>query len=67
MESPEASASADICTPERSTNDVVVVQPNENCSTIANSNSPERKYIEPHPHEVSLEYNMRVQWARPGK
>ena len=69
MDSPEALTSADIYTPVRSTNDVVVVQANKNCSNIVNLNSPGRKYIEPqpHPHEVSLDYNMRVQWERPGK
>ena len=62
-----ASTSVVVDTPEIPITNAENREMNENCSTLVNVASSARKYIEPHPHETSADYNMRVQWQRKGK
>ena len=67
MQSPDTSTSASALTPEMPSTLASNATHNENCSNLGNTNFSERKYVVPHPHETSLDYNLRAQWERPGK
>ena len=67
MHSPLASTSVVVDTPEIPITNAENREMNEKFSTLVNVASPARKYIEPHPHETSADYNMRVQWQQKGK
>ena len=68
---PVLPTSVNICTPELTTLAIVDSeindQTNENCPGIANVQISERKFVVCHPHETSADYNLKVQWNRPGK
>ena len=67
IRSPDQPTRAHICTPETTTNTGDSAHSDENSSHRANTTSSDLKHVEPHPHETSVDYNMRVQWNRPGK
>ena len=67
MISPELAQNVVVCTPEIPTGVNVNHAADENSSEFSNTEVSDRKYIVPHPHETNSEYNLRVQWQRPGK
>ena len=67
MISPELAQNVVVCTPEIPSRVDVNHLVDENSSEILNTEVSDRKYIAPHPHETNSEYNLRVQWQRPGK
>ena len=66
MISPELALNVVVCTPEIPTSVHINHVPDENSSDLVNTEVSARKYIVPHPHETSSEYNLRVQWQRAG-
>ena len=67
ISSPQLAQNVVVYTPEISTRVDSNHTTDENSSEIVNTEVSDRKYIEPHPHETSSEYNLRVQWRRTGK
>ena len=63
ISSPQLAQNVVVYTPEISTRVDSNHMTDENSSEIVNTEVSDHKYIEPHPHEKSSEYNFRVlQW-----